>query len=209
MLDQLMSYMTEERLLELLERYRSYGPLPGILLPFLKSFVPPLPTLLLIGTNAAAYGLWAGFLYSWLGLVAGCMTTFLAVRAASGHRLARRWADKPKVKASMSWIRRNAFSYVFVLSLFPVGPFVLVNMAAAVSRMPIGRFFAAVGVGKGIMALVVSYVGHDVGRFYRDPLQLAFVALLLFLSWAACKAIEKKFMKPAAEEEASAPASTP
>ncbi|WP_245850998.1 TVP38/TMEM64 family protein [Paenibacillus herberti] len=201
MLNDLMSYMTEERLLELLDRYRSFGPLPGILLTFLKSFVPPLPTLLIVGVNAAVYGLWAGFLYSWIGLVAGCMTTFLAVRAAAGHRIARRWAEKPKVQASMSWIRRNAFSYVFILSLFPVGPFVLVNMAAAVSRMGIARFFTAVAVGKGIMVLAVSYVGHDVGRFYRDPLQLLYVLLFVILSWYVCKRIEAKYMKAPEENK--------
>ncbi|MCM3749981.1 TVP38/TMEM64 family protein [Paenibacillus pasadenensis] len=203
MLNEIMSYMTEERLLELLDRYRSFGPLPGILLTFLKSFIPPLPTLLIVGVNAAVYGLWAGFLYSWIGIVGGCMTTFLIVRAAAGHRLARRWADKPKVQASMGWIRRNAFSYVFVLSLFPVGPFVLVNMAAAVSRMSVARFFTAIAIGKGIMVLTVSYVGHDVARFYRDPVQLLYVVVFIFASWYVCKRIEAKYMNQQAVDERS------
>jgi uncharacterized membrane protein YdjX (TVP38/TMEM64 family) len=195
MISDLLDHMTEENLLKLLDQYRAYGPLPGILLTFLKSFVPPLPTILLVGVNAAVYGLWAGFFYSWLGLTAGCMATFLAVRTASGHRIARRWAAKPKVQASMEWIRRNGFSYVFVLSLFPVGPFVLVNMAAAVSRMSILRFLAAVAAGKAIMAFAVSYVGHDIVRFYRDPLQLVYVLLFVLLSWYICKRIEALYMR--------------
>jgi len=195
MISDLLDYMTEENLHRLLGEYRSYGPLPGILLTFLKSFVPPLPTILIVGVNAAVYGLWLGFLYSWIGLVAGCMATFLLVRTAAGHRIARRWAAKPKVKASMDWIRRNGFSYVFVLSLFPVGPFVLVNMAAAVSRMSVLRFLAAVAAGKAVMALAVSFVGYDIARFYRDPLQLVYVVLFIVLSWYVCKKIEARFMR--------------
>lgn len=36
----IMSWLTEERLLLLLEQYRSFGPLPGVGLTFMKSFVP-------------------------------------------------------------------------------------------------------------------------------------------------------------------------
>lgn len=61
----IMSWVTEENLRDWLERYRSLGPFPGIGLTFLKSFVPPLPTIVIVGMNAAVYGLWLGFLYSW------------------------------------------------------------------------------------------------------------------------------------------------
>ncbi|MBW7459536.1 TVP38/TMEM64 family protein, partial [Paenibacillus sepulcri] len=71
------SLLTEDNLQDLMERYRSFGPLPGILLTFLKSFIPPLPTLVIVGVNAAVYGLWLGFFYSWLGLMLGCTATFL------------------------------------------------------------------------------------------------------------------------------------
>lgn len=57
----IMSYITEENIRFWLEKFRSLGPLPGILLTFMKSFVPPLPTLLIVGVNGAVYGLWAGF----------------------------------------------------------------------------------------------------------------------------------------------------
>jgi len=60
----ILSNITEENLTNALERYRDFGPLPGIALTFMKSFVPPLPTILIVGVNAAVYGLWLGFLYS-------------------------------------------------------------------------------------------------------------------------------------------------
>lgn len=192
------AFLTEEHLMQLVEQYRSLGPLPGILLTFLKSFVPPLPTIVIVGINAAVYGLWAGFLYSWIGMVCGCMTTFLLVRKAAGHPYWQRWASKPKVSKSLSWVRRNAFSYVFLLSLFPVGPFVMVNIAAAVARMRVVSFLIAVAVGKGVMVFSVSYIGHDLARYKENPAQIAVVLLFIGGSFAVSKAVEARFSRPAA-----------
>lgn len=187
------SYFTEENIRELLRQYRSFGPLPGIALTFLKSFVPPLPTLLIVGVNAAVYGLWAGFFYSWLGIVAGSMTTFLIVRAIASHRFLERWARKPKVAKRLTWVRQSGFGYVFLLSLFPVGPFVVINMAAGIARMPIRSFLIATGAGRGVMVLAVSYLGHDVAKLIEDPLQIVYVVLFVAASLLVSKRIEAYF----------------
>ncbi|MEF3301982.1 TVP38/TMEM64 family protein [Paenibacillus sp. GYB003] len=191
----LLSSLTEEQLTEWLERYRSFGPLPGMLLTFMKSFVPPLPTLLIVGVNALVYGLWLGFLYSWLGMVAGCLTTFAIVRKIAGSAFLQRWARKPKVQKGMRWVRRNAFSYVFVLSLFPVGPFVVINVAAALAGMRFRSFALAVAAGKAVMVFVVSYIGYDVSRYADNPLLLLYVALFIAASLIVSRKIEAMFAK--------------
>jgi uncharacterized membrane protein YdjX (TVP38/TMEM64 family) len=193
----LLSYLTEENLTELLEKYRSLGPFPGILLTFLKSFIPPLPTILIVGVNAAVYGLWLGFLYSWIGIVSGCIVTFLIIRKIAGHPYLVRWAQKPKVEKSMLWIRRNAFSYVFLLSIFPVGPFVVINMAAGIARMRLRSFIIAICFGKAIMVLSVSFIGYDLARFKRNPLEILYVLLFIGVSLWLSKRIEARFTKNA------------
>lgn len=192
----MISSITEQQLLEWLERFRSYGPLPGILLTFLKSFVPPLPTLLIVGVNAAVYGLWLGFLYSWIGMVSGCVLTFILVRKIAGHPYLERWARKPKVRKGMQWVRRNAFSYVFVLSLFPVGPFVVINIAAGLAGTRHRSFVLAVGAGKAIMIFIVSYIGHDVSRYIENPLNIVYVVLFIAVSLIISRKIEARFAKP-------------
>ncbi|GMK40355.1 TVP38/TMEM64 family protein [Paenibacillus sp. CCS19] len=195
-----IAYWTEEKhLLDLLEQYRSLGPLPGVALTFMKSFVPPLPTLVIVGVNAAVYGLWLGFLYSWLGLVAGCLVTFLIVRRIADHPFLQRYAQRRKVQNGLRWVRRNAFSYVFILSIFPVGPFVVVNVAAALARMRFRSFLIAVAAGKGIMVFAVSLVGHDVARYYRNPELLIYIALLIALSLVIMKRVEARYMRSAEE----------
>lgn len=197
------SYMTEDKLQELLDKYRSLGPFPGVFLTFAKSFVPPLPTILIVGLNAAVYGFWLGALYSWIGLVLGCLATFLIVRRIAGHPYLERWARKPKVQKGMRWIRRNAFSYVFILSLFPIGPFVVVNIAAGLARMQLRSFAIAVAFGKAAMVLAVSYVGDDWKRFVQHPDQLAYVLLLIGASLYASRKIEARYTKADRGEETS------
>ncbi|GFN32852.1 TVP38/TMEM64 family protein [Paenibacillus xylaniclasticus] len=195
-ISELVQYWSnEQHLLELLDRYRSLGPLPGVALTFMKSFVPPLPTLVIVGVNAAVYGLWLGFLYSWLGLVAGCVVTFLIMRRITGHPLLDKYARRRKVQRGLQWMRRNAFSYVFVLSIFPVGPFVAVNVAAAIARMRFRLYLIAVGAGKAIMVFAVSLVGHDVSRYYRNPALLLYIALFVILSLVVMKRIERRFLR--------------
>lgn len=192
---EILSTITEEQLLEWLERYRAYGPLPGILLAFLKSFIPPMPTILIIGLNSIVYGLWPGFLYSWIGLTCGSMLAFLLVRRIAGHRLLERWIRKPKVQKGMRWVRRNGFSYAFLLSLMPVGPFVVINLAAGLAGMRFRSFALAIATGKALMVFTISYLGHDISRYADEPWRLLYVALLIAGSLIGARKLEARFLR--------------
>lgn len=196
-----ISSLTEERLLEWLDRYRSLGPLPGIALTFLKSFVPPLPTLLIVSVNAVVYGLWLGFLYSWIGMVGGCLLTFWLIRKLAGHPYWTRWAAKPNVRKAIQRANRNAFGYVFLLSLFPVGPFVVINIAAGLAGMRFRSFALAVASGKAVMIFTVSYIGYDLSRYVENPLLLVYVGLFIVISWWIVRQIEARFARKPAEPD--------
>lgn len=199
-----MSYFTESNLEWFLEQFRALGPLPGILLTFLKSFIPPMPTMVIVGVNAAVYGLWAGFLYSWIGMVAGCLTTFLLVRKISGSALIERWANKPKVQRGMRWIQRNGFSYVFLLGILPVGPFVAVNIAAGLARMNVLSYLLAVSLGKGIMIFCVSYIGANLSDFIEEPYKLLGVLAFIVLSLWASRKLDAHFVRKQAVHDTQA-----
>jgi uncharacterized membrane protein YdjX (TVP38/TMEM64 family) len=190
-----MSYFTQSNLEWFLDQFRALGPLPGILLTFLKSFIPPMPTIVIVGVNAAVYGLWAGFLYSWIGMVAGCFTTFLLVRKISGTPLIERWAKKPKVQRGMRWIQRNGFSYVFLLGILPVGPFVAVNVAAGLARMNVMSYLMAVTLGKGIMVFCVSYIGANLSDLMAEPFKLLGVLAFILLSLWSSRKLDSYFVR--------------
>lgn len=195
----MMDYFTEQNIELFLERFRSMGPLPGILLTFLKSFVPPLPTIVLVGANAAIYGMWLGFLYSWIGLVTGSLVTFLLIRKAAETPVMLRWAAKPKVRKAMIWARRNGFSFVFLLSMLPIGPFVVINMAAGLTRMSAVSFGAAVALGKAVMVFCVSYIGTHLSDFAAQPVKLLGIAAFIAASLWLNRKMQSYFTAAAAE----------
>ncbi|WP_244908220.1 MULTISPECIES: TVP38/TMEM64 family protein [Paenibacillus] len=197
----IMSYFTESNLELWLENFRSLGPLPGILLTFLKSFIPPLPTIVIVGVNAAVYGMWPGFLYSWIGMVAGCLTTFLIVRKVSSSAFIERWAAKPKVQRGRLWIQENGFSYVFLLGILPVGPFVAVNIAAGLARMNIMSYLLAVTLGKGIMVFCVSYIGANVSDLLSQPFKLVGVLAFIIVSLVLSRKLESYYIRRHAPQQ--------
>jgi uncharacterized membrane protein YdjX (TVP38/TMEM64 family) len=189
------AWFTEENLKYLFEQYAALGPLPGILLTFIKSFIPPIPTIVLITINAAVYGLWFGFLYSFIGLIGGSLTFFLILRKLAGTRYAERLTSKPKVQRGLKWVRRNSFSYVFLLSLFPIGPFVVINIVAAVAKMSLRKFATGIILGKAIMVFTISYLGQDWAMFIRDPMKLLYIGVFLALSIHISRRIEQNYTR--------------
>lgn len=196
-----LSFFTEENMVRLLEEFRSLGPLPGIFLTFMKSFIPPLPTLLIVGANGLVYG-WLGFFYSWIGLVGGSFFTFMIIRKLAGTPWAKRWADRPKVQKSLIWIRRNAFSYVFLLGMFPMGPFVLVNMAAGIAQMRPRSFLLAAALGKGIMVFYVTYIGTNLRAILEYPVILLGILIFIGCTIWISRRLERYYTNPSEVEEA-------
>ncbi|ERI07924.1 TVP38/TMEM64 family protein [Aneurinibacillus aneurinilyticus] len=187
---ELKAYFSEENLLMLLAKYESFGPFPGIFMPFIEAFFPPLPLIAIVAGNAAAYGLWLGFLYSWVGVCLGAGTVFLLCRKLGQHRFLNFLTRHPKVNEAMNWMNRHGFSAIFLFSCFPFTPSSLVNVVAGLSNIPTSHFMAAIMLGKAIMIFIISFIGHDFMSFIEQPWKLLVVLLAIFLLWFVGKRVE-------------------
>ena len=78
--DVIREWFTLKNISELIQQYRSLGPIPGIMLPLLEAFMPLLPLFVFVTANATAFGLWWGFFFSWIGAVTGAFLVFSVVR---------------------------------------------------------------------------------------------------------------------------------
>jgi uncharacterized membrane protein YdjX (TVP38/TMEM64 family) len=174
-----------EQILEWLEAYENLGPLPGIIIPMLESFIPVLPLVAIIIANAAAYDLWLGFLYSWLGVCLGSISVFY---------LSRRFGKKftkvihqryPKSQRFFYWIESHGFTPLFIFSCFPFTPSFLVNVVSGLTVIPPRLFMISVFSGKAVMIFIVSLAGHDLSSILHEPRKLLWVVLLFGGLWAA------------------------
>ena len=179
----------------LLDRFSALGPLPGIALPLLEALLPFLPLVVFVVANSLAYGMWAGFLYSWIGVSLGATIVFLIARSFGrryGDRIRRRF---PKSEKFFDWVERKGFTPIFALSCFPFSPSVLVNVAAGISNVPLHTFLTAVLMGKAVMIFILSFLGHDLQAMVDHPWRIALAVGVLAILWFAGKKLEGRYNK--------------
>lgn len=117
---------------------------------------------------ASVLTIFGGFLFGWMiggalvavGATVGASILFLATRSAFGSFLRHRVDGV--VKKLADGFRENAFGYLFVIRLAPVFPFFVVNIAAALFDISLGRFFAATFFGILPGTFAYAYLGQGV-----------------------------------------------
>ncbi|MFE8696316.1 TVP38/TMEM64 family protein [Cytobacillus sp. FJAT-53684] len=191
---------TLENIMELIDKYRSFGPLPGLMLPMIEAFLPFLPLFLFVMANANAFGLWFGFLLSWIGATVGALLVFLLVRKYGQKRMLRFLKRSPKVQKLMAWVERHGFGPLFILLCFPFTPSAVVNIVAGLSKISIAQYMLAVLTGKMVMIFTISFVGYDIQSLITQPIRTAIVAVIIFILWYVGKRIEIKMNISAKKE---------
>ncbi|AIK40129.1 TVP38/TMEM64 family protein [Bacillus pseudomycoides] len=185
-------YFSAENMDQLVASYRALGPLLGISLPMVEALIPALPLILFVMANAVAFGFWLGFLYSWLGSVLGALIVFSVIRRFGRSRFFSFVNKHPKVRKAMGWIERKGFAPIFILFCFPFTPSALINVVAGLSRISRRQFVLALALGKLVMILILSYIGHDLTSFIHKPVKTIIVIGVIFILWYVGKKIEVK-----------------
>ncbi|MEK4177760.1 MULTISPECIES: TVP38/TMEM64 family protein [unclassified Aeribacillus] len=174
------------------KEYRALGPLPGILLPMLEAFFPFLPLILFVIANANSFGLWFGFLYSWIGSSAGALLVFFLVRKFGRKRFLNFLSRHEKVRRMMNWVERHGFAPLFLMLCFPFTPSALVNVVAGLSKINVWQFALAVLSGKLVMIFMLSLSGYDLRELIEEPARLIIVFVVMALMWFIGKRIEQR-----------------
>lgn len=186
-------WFTVENIENLASQYRTFGgPFIGLLLPFLEAFLPFLPLVVFVVANANAFGLWLGFLLSWLGSVAGSYVVFLIVRHFGKHPKLRFLTGGKKVQKLIQWVDMNGISPLFVLLCFPFTPSVLVNIVAGLSHIRKEFYLIVLLAGKFVMILGMSVLGYDLKALLTSPVRLVIAAVAIMILWWLGKLMEKR-----------------
>ncbi len=185
-------YFTAENLMNLFETYRSFGPFFAILLPLLEAFLPFLPLIVFIVANVNSFGLWFGFLLSWIGACTGAIIVFILMRKLNKFKFIQRLKQRKTFQKLLAWVERRGFSPLFLILCFPFTPSAVINVVAGLSKISIWQFTLAVLSGKFVMVFIVSFIGQDLHALITQPLRGAIVAIVIFLLWLIGKKVEKR-----------------
>jgi len=180
----------EEYILELIKSYQAFGPIPGIVLPILEAFLPFLPLVVFVIANTNAFGLWLGFLLTWIGSTVGAILVFLVIRKYGHTRLLSFIKRNKQVEKLTKWLDIHGFGPIFLLLCFPFTPSAVVNIVAGLSSISRSKYIFAVLAGKLVMIFTISYVGHDIVSLFTNPGRTAVIAVIIFVLWYIGKKIE-------------------
>jgi uncharacterized membrane protein YdjX (TVP38/TMEM64 family) len=131
------------------------------------------------------FGRWVGWMLVLAGATVGATLVFLAARYVVGD-----WARNRMGSAGQrirDGFTANAFSYLLFLRLVPAFPFFLVNLAVALTPIPVRTYVVATFLGIAPGSFVYVNLGEALGRIdstgglLSAPVVLAF-ALLALLS---------------------------
>ncbi|HWI46757.1 MAG TPA: TVP38/TMEM64 family protein [Rummeliibacillus sp.] len=176
----------------LAHQYRLIGTLLAIALPFLESFFPFLPLAAFIVANASAYGLWWGFLFSWVGAVLGSYCVFLIIRKFGKSRILRFVTERNTVKKLIHWVEYQGFTPLFILLCFPFTPSALVNTVAGLSNLKKKRYLLTVMLAKLVMIFIISWIGSDLRALITNPIRTCLIIAIMLLLWWGGKQVEAK-----------------
>lgn len=188
-------WLTVENIMDFIDKYRSFGPLPSIFLPMLEAFLPFLPLFLFVMASANAFGLGWGFLFSWIGSSTGAMLVFMLVRKYGDARFFKYLQNKKQVQSLMNWVERHGFGPLFLLLCFPFTPSSIVNIVAGISRISFHQYMLAVFAGKAAMIFIISFIGHDIISLIKQPIRTVIALVIIAVLWYVGKILEQRLKK--------------
>lgn len=176
-----------------LESYSQFGPIPGILLPFIESFLPFLPLILIVAANANIYGLGFGFLFSWIGVTSGAICVFLICRSLGRNVKTKLMRRFPKSERFFNWVERRGFTPLFLLACFPFTPSVVITVISGLSKVPFHTFLLATAMGKAVMIFVIALLSFDIGNLVNEPWRIFVTITAVLVMWFGGKKLESRY----------------
>ncbi|WP_102692899.1 TVP38/TMEM64 family protein [Rummeliibacillus pycnus] len=185
-------WLSIENFQSLAHQYRLIGTLLAIALPFLEAFFSFLPLAAFVVANASAYGLWWGFLFSWVGAVLGAYCVFLIVRKFGKSKIFRFVTEKNAVQKLIHWVEYQGFTPLFILLCFPFTPSALVNIVAGLSNLKKKRYLFTVMLAKFVMIFIISWIGSDLRALITNPIRTCLIIIIIVLLWWGGKQVEAR-----------------
>jgi len=160
-------------------RNSGYGLQLTILTFVLAAFLGA-PQWALIAGVVLAFGPMTGGVYAWIATMVSASLDFWLGRWMGAERLQRYGGEL--VNRIVRIVRKNGFVTSFAVRFVPTGPFVLVNMAAGVSRMTFAAFFSGTALGIIPKIAIVALVGQGlISGAEGKVVMTVFIGLALLL----------------------------
>jgi uncharacterized membrane protein YdjX (TVP38/TMEM64 family) len=126
--------------------------------------------------GAVVFTMFGGFLFGWfggalggiLGSTIGGVITVLIGSASVGASLQN--AALPRFQRFAKGFRDGAFGYIVFLRLIPLVPYIAINVASGIFRVPLKTFVLATMIGISPIAFCFGFIGSGLDRGMEQQL---------------------------------------
>ncbi len=150
---------------EYLLRFGVWAPLVSAALIQVQAIIAPLPSFPLMYVNGLLFGTWWGGLLSWASILLSAVLCF-GLGRLFGRPLVERVVSPRALARADAHLARYGASAVFIGRLIPLTAFDLLSYAAGLTRMRLGPFCVATGLGMA-PAIFLTAAAADLG--WRSP----------------------------------------
>lgn len=174
-------------------RTSHWGPAAAVL-GFAVLATAGVPQIVLITALVAAFGPWAGLLYSWTGKLLACSLGFAVGRRFGAQLLARQ--SNERVQRVSQALARRGFAASALIRMVPTIPSVLINIAAGATPMLFRDFLAGTALGSVPKMALFTFGGHAAMVAVHDnsPWAWALLATVILL-WIGLALASRRWMK--------------
>lgn len=167
----LANEVTVTDLIEFIERvkeiYSSFGIAAAIGLPYLETLFPVLPLFLMTAFNILSYGVFWGYIYTYIGTTTGTLAIFFFMRYISTREYKRKRKEKPNIEKALLWIEEtHPWLHILYLSI-PFSPTFVINYSMGLTKMKLPTYILITMVSRAIMLVICIPFGMTLISLYE------------------------------------------
>lgn len=140
--------------------FGAWAPLVSVALNAAQVIIAPIPGQVIGLANGYLFGVWLGTLYSLLGVMLGTGMVLVFTRKWGRPFVARLVKGEQLEKLDRLVARRGAL-FFFLIFLLPFLPDDLTCFAVGLTKLPLGKMFVLIAIGRLPGLLVASWVGAN------------------------------------------------
>lgn len=158
---------------------------------FIESFVPALPLVLIVLTNAVFLGFTKGVIASTIGSGLGTFLVYYFSKKFRNNKIFKKF-ENDKLDEVTKFIKdKSSFILFFCYASFFMPSF-LVSIASGISKVETKNFLTTMIVGKLCLFSIVSYVGNDLEGVLKSPTKILTVVFIFISMFIFSKKLTKK-----------------
>ena len=183
------------RITDLITNYLvNCGPILGIFIIIIESFIPPLPLGVFVALNCNAFGLILGVIISWAATIIGCILSYLFFNNISTKIIYKLSNKKTieRIEKGKERIKKISFSGLVLIIALPFSPAFLINILAGVSSISKRKFTMALLIGKISIISFWGIIGKSFIESMTDINALIYIVIALIIAYVLSKIVSKK-----------------